>query len=91
MISVDVLDSEEADEDASIIHDDADLDEECGSGLVGAGVSEEVGDMQNALKCYSLLSYILKPYHLIKQLFGNNRTAHDNLFKHMCNFGAQAE
>ena len=42
LISVDVLDSEEADEDASINHDGAALDEEDGSGLVGAGVTEEV-------------------------------------------------
>ena len=38
-ISVDVFDSEEAAEDASINHDDAALDEEDGSGLVGVGVT----------------------------------------------------
>ena len=39
LIGVDILDSEEADEDASIDRDDAGLDEEDGSGLVGAGVT----------------------------------------------------
>ena len=39
LIAVDVLDSEEADEDASIVHDDAAFDEENGSGLVGAVVT----------------------------------------------------
>ena len=45
MIAVGVLDSEEAAEDASIIHDDAAFDEEDGSGLVGEGVIEEVRNM----------------------------------------------
>ena len=45
LINVDVLDSGEAAEDASIDHDDADLDEDDGSGLVGEGVTEDVGDM----------------------------------------------
>ena len=40
-----VLDSEEAAEDASIVLDDAAFDEEDGSGLVGAGITEEVRDM----------------------------------------------
>ena len=39
LIDVDLLDSEEASEDASIYHDDADLDKEDGSGLVGEGVT----------------------------------------------------
>ena len=42
MIAVYVLDYKEAAEDDSIVHDDAAFDEECGSGLVGAGVTEEV-------------------------------------------------
>ena len=45
MIAVDVLDSEEAAEDASIDHDGDTLDGDYGSGLVGAGVTEEVEDM----------------------------------------------
>ena len=45
LIAMDVLDSEEAAEDSSIVHDDAVLDEEGGSGLVGAGVKEELGYM----------------------------------------------
>ena len=61
LIAVDVLDSEEAAEDASIDHDDAALDEEYGSGLLGAGVTEEVQDMQKALKSSSLSSYMLRP------------------------------
>ena len=39
LIAVDVLDSEEEAEDASIVHDDAAFDEEDGSGLVGIGVT----------------------------------------------------
>ena len=45
LIAVDVLDSEEEAEDASIDNDGAALDEEDGIGLVRAGVTEEVGDM----------------------------------------------
>ena len=57
IIAIDVLDSEEAAEGASIVHDDVDFDEEDVSGLLGAGVTEEVQDMQNALKYSSLSSY----------------------------------
>ena len=39
---MDFFDSEEADENDSIDHDSAALDEEDGIGLVGAGVTEEV-------------------------------------------------
>ena len=45
LIAVDFLESEEAADDASIIHDDAALDEEDGGGLIGAGTIEEVGYM----------------------------------------------
>ena len=65
MIAVDVLDSEEAAEDASIVHDDAAEIEEDGNGLVGGGLTEEVQDMQKALKSSSISSYILKPYFLL--------------------------
>ena len=91
MIDVDVLDSEEVAENASIFHDDDALDKEDGSVLVGAGVTEEVGDIQKALKYYSLSSYMLKPSHLLTQVFRNNMTAQDKLLKHMCNFGARTE
>ena len=47
--------------------------------------------MQKALKSSSLLSYILKPYFLLTQGFEKNRTAQENLFKHMCNFGSRSE
>ena len=87
LIAVGVLEYEEADEDASIDHDGADSGEEDGSGLVGAGVTEEVEDMQKALKYSSLSSYMWKPSHLLPQGFKNNRTTKEKLFKHMCNFG----
>ena len=61
LIAVDVLDSEEAVEDASIIHDDAPFVKEDGSGLVGAAVTPEVQDMQKDLNSSSLSSYMLKP------------------------------
>ena len=67
------------------------LDEEDDSGLVGAGVTEEVEDMQKSLKSSSLLSYILKPSRLLTNGFENNRTAQEKLFKHMCNFRARQE
>ena len=54
LIDVDVLDSEEAAEDASIVHDDAAEIEEDGSGLVGGGLTDEVQDIQKALN-YSCL------------------------------------
>ena len=47
--------------------------------------------MQKALKYSSIFSYILKPSSLLTQSFGKNRTAQEKLFKHMCNFGSQAE
>ena len=65
LIDVNVLDSEKAADDASIVHDDFALDEEYGSGLVGAGITEEVVDMKNFLKSSSLLSYMLKPSKLL--------------------------
>ena len=74
MIAADVLDSEEAAEDASIVHDDDALDEEDGIGLVGSGVTEEVRDMKKALKSSYLLSYTLKLSILLTHGFDNNRT-----------------
>ena len=91
LIAVDVLDYKEAAEDASINHDDAYLDEEDGSGLAGAGVTEEVGDMQKALKYDYLSSYILKLSNLLTQGFGNNMTPQEELLKHMCNLGSREE
>ena len=74
---------EEEDKDYSIDNDAAASYEEYGSGLVGAGVTEEVEDMQKYMKCSSILSYMLKPFHLLTQVFENNRTAQKKLFKHM--------
>ena len=64
LIAVDVPESEEAAEDTSINNYGAASYEEDGSGLVGAGVTEEVEGMQKALEHSSLLSYMLKLYHL---------------------------
>ena len=91
MISGDVLDSKKADEDASIYHDGAASDEEDGGGLVGVGVTEEVGDMQKAVKSSFLLSYMLKPSHSLTQVFDKNRTAQEKLFKRMYNFGTRED
>ena len=91
LIAVDVIDFGGTAEDASIDHDDSALDEEGGIGLVGAGVTEEVVDIQKALKYFSLSSCMLKPSHLITQGFEKNRTAQDNLFNHMFNFGARED
>ena len=54
LISVNVLYSEDAAKDDFIDHYDIYFDEDNGSGLVGAGVIEEVGDMQKDLKSSSL-------------------------------------
>ena len=67
------------------------MDEEYGVGLVGSGVTEEVEDMHKDLKSSSILFYMLKLYHLLTQVFENNRKAQEKLLKHMCNFGARAE
>ena len=91
LIDVDDLDSEEAAEDASIVQDDDSLDEEDGSSLVGAGVTEEVEYIHKALKYSSILSYMLKPSCLLTQGFGNNRTEQEKLLKHMYNIGALTE
>ena len=53
LIPLDVIDSEDADEDASINHDGAALDEEYGSGIVGEGFTE-VEDIQKAEKYSSI-------------------------------------
>ena len=58
LIAVDVFDSEEEAEDASTIHDDAVFHEEDGSGVVEAGVTEEVQDMQKDFNSSSLSSHM---------------------------------
>ena len=73
LIFMDVLDSEEAEEDSSIYHDGDASEEEYGSGLVGAGDTEEVEDIEKALKSSYLSSNMLKPSHLLTQGFENNR------------------
>ena len=47
--------------------------------------------MQKSMKYYYILSYMLKPSHLLAQGFENNRTAQEKLFRHMCNFWEWAE
>ena len=47
--------------------------------------------MQKDLNSFYLLSYMLKLSKLITQVFQNNRTAQEKLFKHMCNFGSREE
>ena len=47
--------------------------------------------MQKAVKCSSHYFYMLKPYNLLTQGFENKRTAQENIFKHMCKFGAREE
>ena len=86
MISVGALDSKEVPEDSYINSYGAASNEKYWSGLLGAGVTEEVEDMQKDLKYSSLSYYTLKPYHLLTQVFDNNRPAQEKLFKHMCNF-----
>ena len=47
--------------------------------------------MQRVAKFSSLSSYMLKPTSLLTQDFNKNVKSQENLFKHMCNFGARAE
>ena len=91
LIAVDVIDSEEAAEDASFNHGGADFDKEDGSGLLGAGVTEEVEDMQKYLKASSISSYMLKHYNLLTHGFENNIMAQEKILKYKCNFGAKPE
>ena len=74
-IDVEFTESEEEAEDNPINRGGAASDEEDGSGLVGACVTEYVEDTQKAMKCSSLSSYMLKTSRLITHLFDNNRTA----------------
>ena len=67
------------------------MDEEYGSGLVEACVTEEVEYMQKAMQSSSLSSYMLKPSHLLTQGFEKNKKAQEKIFKHMCHFWARAE
>ena len=84
LIAVDVLEPEEADKDASIDNDGDASDEYNVSGLVGADVTEEVKDIQKAVKSSYLSSYILKPSHLLTQGFEKNGMVQEKLFKHIC-------
>ena len=61
LIAVDVIDSDEAPADSSFVHDGAALYEEDVSGLLGAGVTEEVGDMQNYFKSLLVPTYCRVP------------------------------
>ena len=47
--------------------------------------------MQQAVKYYSLESYMLRPNSLLTKLFEDNNKAQENIFSHMCNLGAQKE
>ena len=82
-IALDVIESEDSSDDASIYHDSAALYEDYGGGLVGTDVTEEVEYMKKVVRYSSLLSYMLKPYNLHTQVFENNRTAQEKLFRHM--------
>ena len=91
LIAVYFPDSEQAAEDASIVHGDAAFDEQYGSGLVGSGATEVVRDMQKALKSSYISSFVLKPYKLLTQGSERNSTAQEKLFKYMFNFGSRSE
>ena len=99
LITMDILDSEDAASDGSIDNYGAALDEEDGSGSVEAGVgtgvtesgTKELEEVQQDVKYSSLSSYMLKPTSLLTQIFNNNNKAQEKLFNHMCNFWAWAE
>ena len=91
LISIDVLDSEEADEYGSIDNDGSASDEEDESGSGEACVrtcvtqsgTEEVEEMQRVVKYYYLSSYMLKPPSLLIKGFNKNNKSQENLFNHM--------
>ena len=73
-------------------------DEEDESGLgeavLSTGVTEsgtkEVEEVNQNMEYSYLLSYMLKPTSLITQGFTDNNKSQENIFKRMCNFGAQS-
>ena len=103
LIYMDVLEYEGAAEDGSIDNYSYASDKEDTRGLgkvcVSTGVStgvnesgtEEVEEVQQAVKYYSILSYMFKPTSLLTQVFNKNNKEQDNFFSHMCNFGAWLE
>ena len=98
-IATDVIDSEEADKDVFIDNGGTALDEEYESGSVEVGLrtgvtqsgTEDVEDVQRVVKYYFLSSYMWKPPSLLTQVFNKNKTAQENIFKHICNFRARSE
>ena len=48
-------------------------------------------EVQRVVKYSFLLSYMLKPPSLLTQHFNKNTKAQENIFNHMCNFGAWEE
>ena len=60
------------------------------TGVTQSG-AEEVEEVHKAVKCYYLLSYMLKPPSLLTQGFKKNKNSQEKIFKHMRGFGARAE
>ena len=93
-----VLDSDDAAEDGSIDNYAAVSDEDAESGLLEAGVrtcvtesgTKEVEEVKQDMEYSHILSYMLKPTSLITQGFTDNNKSQENIFKRMCNFGAQS-
>ena len=98
LIATDVIDSEESSEDGSICNNGDSSDEEYDIGLGYAGVitgvtesgTKEVEEVNQDMEYSYLLSYMLKPTSLITQGFTDNNKSQENIFKRMCNFGAQS-
>ena len=83
LITVYVLNSEEAYEDDSIIYNGAASDEYGRSGFIGAGAIEEVEWIQKTVKYYSPPFYMFKNSKLITQIFekiGKHRRRSLNTF-----------
>ena len=58
------------------------------TGVTELGV-KYVEEVQHAFKSPYLFSYTLKPIYLLKQVFNRNNSSLYNIFKNICNFGAQ--
>ena len=99
MIATDILDPNEEVGYGVVDDDGAILDEDDKSGLGEVGVStvvtkagtKEVDAVHQAVKADSIPSHMLKPPYFLTQVFKWNNKASDNIFKHMCEFGARSE
>ena len=94
-----IIDPEQESEYGAVDDNGAASDEEEDSGQIEMGVitcvteagTREVEEVHKDVKPASILSYRLKTPYLLTQGFKENKKAHDNISKHMCDFGSRGE